>query len=132
MLTQAEKDGMRADFEESLPDEATLYRKVYQDDGQGGQVETPESPIESGPFACRVSPLGATLSGWRMEQRLAERLAGQTGWMLTLPFGTDFAISDTASVLIVETLETKALEIVGVMDPRTYQVGTRLACVEIL
>jgi hypothetical protein len=131
MLTQTDLDSMRLDFEESLPDECTIYRKEYTDDGQGGQVETQDSPRQVGTFKARLSPMGPMLAGWHMETVVAARLMGRVGWYLTMPYATPFELSDTAQVIFLESMEVKTLEIIGTMDNRTYQLGTRLACAEL-
>lgn len=125
MLTQADLDSLRLDFDESLPDEATVVRTPMVDDGQGGQIEG--EPVEYGPYPARLSPLRNPYA----EQTLADRLAGEIGWMLTLPWNTAVELGDDIQFTFLETMETRHLEIIGIMDPRSFNMATRVACVEV-
>lgn len=126
MLTQADLDGMRTDFDESLPDEATIFHQPMESDGQGGMVPVGD-PTQT-TVAARLSPLRNPYA----ESVFADRLGGQIGWMLTLPWGTAIDLADTIRFTFLETMDIKNLQILGVMDPRTFNVATRLACMEVL
>ena len=117
---------MRSDHDESLPDEASIYRKIMISDGQGGEVEAEGSPELIATWDARLSPMGS-----ETERVYASQLGTHAGWILTLPFGAEFEMGDTIEFLFKETFTTKSLEIIGVKDPRTHQIGTRLVVMEV-
>jgi hypothetical protein len=71
---------------------------------------------------CRID---APTSGGGGETIFAERVADVANWVVTLPASVD--IRDTDRVII----GNRILEVVGTDAPRSWQVGTRVAVIEV-
>lgn len=127
MLTADELASMREDFDASLPDLADVLRKTEVDDGQGGTTESWTEASESVP--CRVSPIPALRA---IESERADRIISTTGWYITLPFGTVVYAEDRIRVTSTETEEVRTFEVNGLMDPRSFQIGTRVLASEVV
>lgn len=117
MLSTAQLDSMRVTLDESLPDTAVVKRDTLTSDGAGGYT-TSEATVAT--VACRVAPSGGR------EAVIAGRLDAVATWTLTLPALTDVTAKDRIVV------GTRTFEIAAVLDPRSWEIGRRVLCVEIL
>jgi head-tail adaptor len=121
MLSTADVDAMRATLEESLPDSCAVVRGTYASDGAGGRTQSGSS---STTVACRVSPTSLTLRN--AELITGERLTAVAPWTITLPAETDVTVSDRI------TSGSRTFEVAAVLDPRSWELGRRVLCEEIL
>lgn len=100
-LSAAEIAEARSDLEaELLPDQATILRRVSEEDGGGGFIDTEWQARET--VACRLDPYGSPLSsrgaGGEAAAHPAERLETRTSHFVTLPAETDIELSDRLEI----------------------------------
>jgi hypothetical protein len=102
-----------ADF---MPEQCEVWREMpgtINPDGSQG----PSSTVVTA-YACRVAPLGNS----PVEQVIAARLTDVTGFLVTLPFNTDVTEKDAIHY------GTQVLQVLGVLNPQTYQTSVKAAC----
>ncbi len=115
MLTDADLVGMRSAVTDSLPDTAVIQRgTVHSNHGGGGTTAW----VATGTVACRLSPISA--AGFGAERVIADRLAEDANWLITLPQATTVD-TDSRVVISSETFEVLALH-----EPRTWELCTRV------
>lgn len=89
MLSAAELAGMRATQAMALPDVATITRRVYASDGEGGQ--TVSATVTQA--ACRLAVARA-----QEAQLVAGQLNERPAWRITFAQGVDVRSTDMISV----------------------------------
>lgn len=120
MLTDAELDEMRSTLEASLPDECSIVTVTQVADGAGGYTATTASTSVD----CRLSP--AQQSGGGQEDTVGSRVTPTNRWVITVPYDTVVGQADRVEI------GTRRFEIVAVDTDRTWPVGQRIQCVEVL
>lgn len=118
-VTTAELAAMRATLTETLPLTAVIQRVTRTSDGMGGGSAAWNA---AGTAQCRVGPGGTQPE----EKLIADRLAGVTAWTVTLPAETDVAAADRIIV------GSRTFEVEGVLAPRSWEIGRRVVCREVL
>lgn len=99
-----------------MPDACTITRT-------GGGTVNPDGSSEPGTtvtttYPCRIAPLGNS----PVEQVFVARLQNVTGFTVTLPWDADVNEKDT----IVSGAQT--YQVLGVLDPVSFQTSVRVAC----
>lgn len=117
MLTASDLTCMRDSVEQTLPGTVTISRATGSSDGMGGQTQ---AWAAVGTVSARVAPMG---SG--DEDILGAVLRGRTGWMVTLPEGTDVTERDR----VVYAGQT--FEVLRTSSPMSYETCVRVQCVEV-
>jgi head-tail adaptor len=110
---------LRVFNESAMPDTAVIQRKTLTSDDAGGYTEgwTTIATVD-----CRVAPQGFT----RDEEEIADRITAAKLWVITVPAGTDVDHSDRILV------GSRTFEPVARPGPRSYEVGRRITCVEVV
>lgn len=116
MLTTAEVASMQATQAETLTTPCTIARRVYTDDGMGGQEET----LSLAETVCRIAP-SANMPDYQI---YAARAAEKQLWRVTFAAGTDVRMNDQVIV------QGRTLEVLGVLAPATVETARRTICVE--
>ena len=117
MISDAELEAMRATLDESLPDSCQIRRATLASDGAGNMVPTWATVAT---VACRKSPSGNTPA----ERAVAERVASENPWTVTLPAGTDVRPADRLLI------GSDTLEVVAPIA-RSWEISRRVVCVEV-
>jgi SPP1 family predicted phage head-tail adaptor len=117
MLSAGQLASMRSTLNASLPDTAAVHRDTLSSDSAGGYTT---SAATVATVACRVSPSGGR------ESVVAGKVDAVSTWTITLPALTDVTAKDR---LIVGS---RTFEVAAVLDPRSWEIGRRVLCVEIL
>ena len=112
---------LRTMLEKALPETCDIQRVTRTSDGQGGYTETWVTAAGSTDVPYRRSPMGAPT-----EQRLADRLAGKAGWILTFAYDADVLAADR----VVDG--TSQYEVIGLLSGGAYATDKRVAAVEVV
>lgn len=106
MLSAGDLASMRNTASKALPGTAVVMRGTTTSDG-GGDYSS--ARVAAGTFDCRLAPIAAT------EGEIADRVAQDATWIVTLPALTDVALDDVLQI------EGKAF---GVVDIRARSFET--------
>ena len=123
MIDARDMAGMRATLDASLPDTAVVTRDTQVPDGAGGYTVT---SVDASPVPCRVAPASGR------EVTIAGRLDAVGTWTLTLPAETDVRSPDRVYVNAVGVAGIREFEVVLPLGPRSFEIGRRVVCLEIL
>jgi SPP1 family predicted phage head-tail adaptor len=117
VISTGDLAAMRGTLTASLPDTAVIKRDTQVSDSAGGYTVT---TVDLATVACRVAPSTGR------EQSIAGRLDAVGTWTLTLPAGTDVTAADRIAV------GARTFEVVLPLAPRSWEIGRRIVCLEIL
>ena len=119
MLTTAELTAIKAVQDQAMPDTCTISRKSLTSDGMGGYTET-WSDLATG-VSCRLAS-----ARYRPEEAaIADKFAGRTLWMLTLPAGTDITNEDRV------VISSTTYEVAGMLSAGSWKTALRVLVVEV-
>lgn len=116
MITADELASMQQVQDSTMTTPATIARRVYTDDGLGGQEET----LELVEATCRIAP-SANMPDYQI---FAAQAVEKMLWRVTFPAGTDVHKNDQVLV------QGRTLEVLGVLAPSTVETARRTVCVE--
>lgn len=116
-LTAADLDCMRTTLATTLPGTAIISRSTQGSDGMGGITDTWNNV---GTVAARVSP-----SGGGVEMIAGGEFVAATGWVITVPVGTNVTERDRI------VYDGQTYEITRTSTPRSYATCIRLDCNEV-
>jgi head-tail adaptor len=119
LLSTGEIAAMRRTLEGSLPDLAVVQTPFFGDDGGGGGTTAWSI---AGTVACRVAPITRQAG---TEGEIADRLAPDANWILTLPATTSIDTDDRIMV------GARIFNVLGIHAPRSYEVSRRVEANEV-
>lgn len=120
MLTDAELCDMRTLQALTFDQVATVTRRVYADDGAGGQTET----TTTSSLSCRVAPASAQQAAGVRSSYLGGQFAEIQIWKVTFAALADVRKNDRIVVA------GKSLEVQGVLGAESRETARVTLCVE--
>ena len=115
-LSDAELASLRATQEEAMPGSCEVYRATGTPDALGTWTEV-ETKMHT--YACRMQ------AGSPREFKVADKLAGETLWTLTLPHDADVLHADRL------VAAGHSLRVVGPATGGEWATALRLVCREV-
>jgi hypothetical protein len=106
----------RALDERAMPDTATITRTSPGVQNADGSFE--DGTTTTVTYPCRIAPLGSS----PVEQVYAARLENVTGFTITLPWNADVNEKD------VIVSGTQKYQVLGVLNPTSFQTSVKVAC----
>jgi hypothetical protein len=119
MLTELELAFIRNDAQRAMTDTCTVMRKIYIDDDAGGQKQDWQ---EIATVPCNIAAFSGRVPSERV---IAEQFAGYTLWNLLIPHHIDIQKQDRIIAF------GQAYDIVGTLNPSTYEYVTNLVIMEV-
>jgi head-tail adaptor len=116
LLSERDIDLMRATLEESLPETAVIQRRGFVDDGAGGGTTSWNA---SGTMDARVALISAT------ETDIAERLAEDADWMITVPASASITTDDRV------VIGSRTFNVLALHAPRSFELSRRVEANEV-
>lgn len=120
LLSTGDLASMRTVMDTSLPDTGVVWRRTLADDGQGGRTQTYSAV---GTVACRLSPVSALSAG--SEEVHGDRQTAIADRIITFPANTDVVPTDRIVV------SDQTFEVLAIHAPRSWEISTRVDCVEV-
>jgi hypothetical protein len=105
----------RALDERAMPEQCTVVHTAPGTLNPDGSPGNDTTVVTS--YPCRVAPLGNS----PVEQVIAARLTDVTGFLVTLPFDANVQETDTIQY------GAQTLQVLGVLNPSSYQTSIRVA-----
>lgn len=123
MIDLEQLEEMRADTLDSLPELGWILRETTIEDGAGGlDVAWNRTTVASMPI--RVAPVSSNARS--MFYAIADKPLIEPTHMLTLKQGVDIVATDR-----IEMSTGKLFIVVNLVNPRSFQVFTRVLCKEL-
>ena len=114
MLTADELASMRETLNDSLLGTAIVQTSTWVSDGGGGGTT---SWVAAGTYGCRIAPTGGADN---VDKEVGNRIHPETEFIVTLPASFE---SDTDHRVVIEG---QSFEVIGVTEPRTWELSSRL------
>ena len=106
--------GMRETLNDSLPGTAIVQTRTWVSDGGGGGTT---SWVAAGTYDCRIAPTGGADN---VDKEIGDRLHPETEFVITLPASFE---ADTEDRVVTAG---GTFEVIGVTEPRTWEISSRL------
>lgn len=119
MMSTAEMDAMRATQESLLTVSCTINRFTSVSDGMGGQTETWTAVATVG---CRLNPRQTQPA----DATIANAPRNVSGWIITLPYGTDVHDRDRI------TIGARTFEVDKAMEYTPLETALRVIATEVI
>jgi head-tail adaptor len=118
LLSDSDVESMRATMAESFPDTAVIKTpQVVGDSGGGGTT----SWTAAGTVGCRIAAFGSGA-----ERNIADRLAEEAEWIVSLPAETAITTSDRV------TINNTDFNVIAMSAPRSWELSRRVEVSEVV